>query len=510
MKDDFKNGYDFFQNNISAISGAFYGESFADERIGYINSIEEEINGLQQGLNAFEGFASSSKMLKGDVAEVWQAHTFNINAAINQSSNRAFVDRSHDFGSVDVSTNFGDKYGLKYYADAAGSAKQQAKSIFERYKEYQAQGGKDDLNKFMTDRQYDSDAVINDPIYAGQIRLIPSDQMKEATKWLKEMIAKESLRRPEQVKRYQETLDLLTDRIKDSDGNSSIPLSKEDAEKLASLAKEGKFNPEDYGIGAPDLLDAELLLKNSLNAGLNAAIISLALKVGPEIYKSIEELIQNGELDEDDFKNIGFAALSGSAEGFIKGSVASALTTCCKTGILGESLKQIDPGIISAVTVITMNTIKDAAKVAKGDISRTELANNLVKNVFLTSSAMTAGITMQALVPVPVLGYMIGSFVGSIAGSVIYNAGQQVNLSFCAETGITMFGLVEQNYELPKDVLEEIGVKTLDYETFELDTFTTDTFQYDTFNYDTFEPDNIGIKYLRRGVIGVSKIGYVE
>ena len=64
MKDDFKDGYDFFQNNISAISGAFKGESFADERIGYINSIEEEINGLQQGLNAFEGFASSSKMLR--------------------------------------------------------------------------------------------------------------------------------------------------------------------------------------------------------------------------------------------------------------------------------------------------------------------------------------------------------------------------------------------------------------------------------------------------------------
>ena len=58
-------------------------------------------------------------------------------------------------------------------------------------------------------------------------------------------IAEEGSKRPEQVERYRETLKLLKDRISDNHGNESIPLSEEDAKKLAQLAKEGKINPEE-------------------------------------------------------------------------------------------------------------------------------------------------------------------------------------------------------------------------------------------------------------------------
>lgn len=39
--------------------------------------------------------------------------------------------------------------------------------------------------------------------------------------------------------------------------------------------------------------------------------------------------------------------------------------------------------------------------------------------------------------------------------------------------------------------------------------FTSDTFELESFSFDTFEPDNLEITFLRRGVIGVSKIGYI-
>ena len=45
-----------------------------------------------------------------------------IQAVVHGSEHRAFVDRSHEFASADISTNFGDKYGLKYYNDGAASA----------------------------------------------------------------------------------------------------------------------------------------------------------------------------------------------------------------------------------------------------------------------------------------------------------------------------------------------------------------------------------------------------
>ena len=121
------------------------------------------------------------KVLKGDAAEFWHAGTFNIDAALKDSQHRAFVDRSHDFASTDISTNFGDRYGLKYYIDARASAKAQSVSIFQRYKEYQGKGGSDSLEKFLSDRGYsEADTILSDPIYAGQIRIIPRDQLEDA------------------------------------------------------------------------------------------------------------------------------------------------------------------------------------------------------------------------------------------------------------------------------------------------------------------------------------------
>ena len=144
--------------------------------------------------------------------------------------------------------------------------------------EYQHKGGKDSLEKFLADRHYTSEDVLNDPIYEGQVRLIPADQLKAATTWLQEKIVKEATIRPEQVKRYQDTLDLLKDRIADNEGNESIPLSKADAEKLATLAKEGKFNAEDFDITAPELINLEMVVKTSLKDGASAPSLPLYSK----------------------------------------------------------------------------------------------------------------------------------------------------------------------------------------------------------------------------------------
>lgn len=151
----------------------------------YVERVNTEIDKLLQDLNAFEGFQTNVNALKGDIAEFWHSNTFNIDAVVKGTKNRTYVDRSHDFASADVSSNFGKEFGLKYYKTGADSAKQQAKSVFERFKEYKSQGGKDNLEEFLDKRGLnDLDLVLNDPIYSGQIRIIPKDQLEEATKWL--------------------------------------------------------------------------------------------------------------------------------------------------------------------------------------------------------------------------------------------------------------------------------------------------------------------------------------
>lgn len=508
---DFREGYEYFEKSAGATIGAYDGGYFGEKRVEYVESIDKEISLLEKSINEFFGQKTSIKILKGDVAESWHAHTFNVNAAINESTHRVAVDRSYEFGSVDISSNFKESFGLKYYGSAQESAHQQAVSVFLRFKEYQAKGGKDSIEKYLADRNYSNmDAVLNDPIYSGQIRVIPHDQLSEATAWLERMIKTEGARRPEQVKRYQETLDLLRDRILDNEGNESITLSMVQAEKLAEIAKGGKFSAEDFGISAPDILSIELVIKESLKAGVSAMVVSLVLRVGPEIYKAIDYLIKKGEIEEDQFRNIGFAAVTGSSESFIRGSVAAAITACCKSGLLGEVLRDINPGVVGAVTVIAMNTLKQAYQVALGKKTRTEMSNELIKDIFIITASMGGGYVGQAILPVlPVVGYMIGSLVGSVIGSFTYNNGYSALVSFCIDTGITMFGLVDQDYSLPDDVMKEIGIASFDYETFEPISFKPETFGYETLIFDSIQPESLEIRYLRRGVIGISKIGYV-
>lgn len=109
----------------------------------------------------------------------------------------------------------------------------------------------------------------------------------------------------------------------------------------------------------------------------------------------------------------------------------------------------------------------------------------------------------------PVFGFMLGSFLGSIVGSLVYDAGKRVCLSFCVELGFTFFGLVKQDYVLPKDVIESLGLKVFKYEKFIFNTPDIKKFEPKRFNYKKFEPNTINIYFLRRGVIGVNKVGYV-
>ena len=305
--DAFEEGYAFFEKQA--------GVQFACHEGGvYVDQVDAEIAKLIHDLNAFEGFKTKPDALKGDIAEFWHANTFNINATARDTANRAFVDRSHDFASADISSNFEKLFGLKYYKTGADSAKQQAKSVFERFNEYKSAGGKDPLNVFLEKRGFTDDSVLHDPIYCGQVRVIPADQLKEACAWLRQKIATESTIRPEQMERYQDTLRMLSDRLRDSQGTESIPLTEADAKALAVLAKEGDISTEKLkllGVSADEVIHCEYLAKLAFKSGLTAATISVVLNVAPEIYKAIDHLIKSGELDEKQFQRIGFAALQG-------------------------------------------------------------------------------------------------------------------------------------------------------------------------------------------------------
>lgn len=504
----FEEGYSFFEKN----TGAFMGATASDK---YVSSINAEIDNLTINLNSFDGFQTDVSKLKGDVAEFWHSGTHNIDAAVKGLKVRTSVERSNDFASADIVSSDGTKYGLKYYANGEASAKAQSESIFQRYSEYKSEAIKsgrepDTFETFLAKRGYNDSNIMNDPIYLGQIRIIPKDQMKQAIDWLEKKIAKESSIRPDQVKRYQDTLDSLRDKIISSDGSESISLTKAEAEELARLAKEGMFNSEDFGLTTEELIKYRYLMEQAFKAGLTAATITMVLRVAPEIYKALNYLIRTGEIDEEQFKQIGFAAINGSAEGFIRGSVSAAITTACKAGLWGDGFKSVNPSAVAAVTVILMDVMKNSFTVAKGQMNKGELIDSLIRNIYTSSCSLILGSTVQGLtIALPVFGFMLGSFVGSMVGSFAYTLSYNTYISFCISNGFTMFGVVEQNYKLPEDVLREIGLNVFDYEKYHCNEFMPKQFEAEKFSVNSFDANSINITFLRRGVIGINQIRYL-
>ena len=496
--DGFKEGYEFFEKHTGNFAGHATG-------VHYVNAVESEIKKLVNNLNDFETSGARIDTLKGDVAEFWHAGTFNIKAAINSSKNRVQVDRSHDFGSADITgVNFDAEFGLKYYKDGESSAFQQSKSILNRFNEYKTRGRNDNLELYLEERGLSAETDLNSPVYSGQYRVIPSDQLKEATMFLERKIREEAVKRPEQVHRYEETLKLLRDKVKDNEGNESIALSEQEARELASLSKEGGVNSEGLHLTTEELIKFTNILRQAYKAGLTAATISMVLRVAPEVLNAIAYLIKNGEIEEGQFKKIGFAAITGAGEGFVRGTVSAAITASCKAGLCGSAMKSIDPSIVGAVTVLVMNSMKNSYQVTTGNMSRAEMVNELIKEMFVTTCALSMGAASQSLIEIPVLGYMIGSFVGSVAGSVIYSSIYNPVLSFCVDSGFTLFGLVDQNYELPEEVLKEIGIEVFEYKKFEFKKFEVQKKKNRKSNYTRFDTT-----FLRRGVIGVNCIGYM-
>ena len=97
----------------------------------------------------------------------------------------------------------------------------------------------------------------------------------------------------------------------------------------------------------------------------------------------------------------------------------------------------------------------------------------------------------------------------ALIGGLIYSTGYNFAISFCVDTGFTMFGLVRQDYALPEDVIREIGISVFEPSRFDPSLFEPAKFEPSRFEPGRFKKTEIRPFFLRRGVIGVREIGYI-
>ena len=505
-------GWKFVSEEMGSTFAAFQAEE-------YTQTVKDEIDRLQQNLikDGIERKNMDVAQMKGFTAETWHEGTFNINAALNDSSNRARKLAETGHASVDVQLDSGEKYSLKYYRNAEESVKQQVTNVKQAYAKYlsnaKTNGTKDILtfSEYCEKYGYDEKNLedLLQSVYRGQGRLIPSNQLEAAKAYLNRLIATESSKGNESrlvlYKNYKDTLDSITSVITDENGNTSYELTKEQAEKLAQMSKDGEIDLKQFGISADILLTKEYILKQSLKAGYTSAVIALVLQISPELIKAIDFAIKNDGISKEELKRIGIKGLKVETRAFIQGATVAAVTISCQSGKLGAELVNTEAPVIGALTLITLNTIENSIKVVAGKMSLPELCAELTRELIVSGASISCGYLMQLVIPeMPVFAYMLGSMIGGALASVILNITDKYLMAYCCESGFILFGLVTQDYSLPIQALTEMGIEVFEYDKIEINEMEVDTFQFDTFEYDTIE-----IYSVRRGMIGLRRVGYI-
>lgn len=470
-------GWDFSARILGSDLSSQYGHT-------YFEKVNTAISELQNSINTHTYRGQDIAHFKGYVAEEWHAGTFNINAAAAGSADRASTLNSNALDSVDILLQSGGQYSAKVYADGAKSGIAQA--------------------RVSPDTGRAS--------YEGQWRLVASDHLDDARVAVNRQALRNAEIRPNISEAYKETSEKLVDRIRNEEGITSKPETQKTYEQIAQDGKEGKFDPDNYGLNAKSVITSDYIFKQAVKAGYTAAAVTVAIQLAPEIYKAIDYLIRTGEIDFAHIKKMGIKGLTSGAEGFLRGSVSCALLILCRKGVLGEALKAVDPTSLGTVVAIVLETIKNSILVAAGKMSPKEMGAAFVDSVVISAGyvlgAKIGGIIGQALgFQLPVVGYLVGSLIGC-AFAAVYNVGKKFLISLCIETGFACFGLVEQDYTLPEEILKEYGINIIPISRSSVErTEINRTYTKDVVN--RINAETIDIKILKRGLIGVGKVGYI-
>ena len=227
---DVRYGWDFMAKLMGAdLAGQRAFSNFAaataqNKQIALENLRIEEINAaideLARSINEHPHLNLGVEQFKGFVAEEFHAGTFNLDAIRQGSEHRAFTLQDNGYGSVDIDTNFGRQYSLKY-ANTAQDAEA-----------YQA--------------VLDRDTRL--PKYHEQERLIAAEQVDEAKAWATRRAGKDSLTRQDVSASHTETGKHLVGKVSDGEGVESRELSIKESKAIAREAKDGGFDPEKHGI----------------------------------------------------------------------------------------------------------------------------------------------------------------------------------------------------------------------------------------------------------------------
>ncbi|MCQ2715521.1 hypothetical protein JT056_00820 [Helicobacter pylori] len=172
----------------------------------------------------------------------------------------------------------------------------------------------------------------------------------------------------------------------------------------------------------PNLSTAKDVTRVSHQAGMNAARTGALIGGGVSLVTNVYECIANGKDPEKAIKHTAIATLKGGALSYVSAFASSSLGGWMQSSA-NKIIQSLGKGSVPAIIVgacVANATI--LGRYFSGKIDKTELLKQLGKaNATLVNSGAMA-VAGQALIPIPVVGALIGGFVGAMLSETFFNA----------------------------------------------------------------------------------------
>jgi hypothetical protein len=368
----------------------------------------------------------------GWMAEEYHAHSFNMDAILNESDSRAFTDKREGWGQHEIN---GQK--LRQNANQDLIIVKDRKVVHKSQVKYLKNA--DDTAGAMSEVK---DGKIK---YESNDSLIgPSDQILGIKTRSNDNLEKNLERNGDPVRReaYRQTHDKATATLTDGESSSS-PLTKDDADTMGK-GDTGKFDElnNDYQTSST--------IRQSARAVKGAAAMA-AIVSGTVNTISCLRRVQNGELTLDEAAlTIVKETVCSAADSAIKaGSNAAVQSLMVRYGaekaVIGTLARQgvksmLRTNAVTVGVVCAIDAVKDLIRLSTGDISKDEFFARQGKNILNTSAGVLGGslgaaAASSVVVATGLAGSAVGTLLltlGGLSGGLI--AGLAMNMA--SENGI--------------------------------------------------------------------------
>ena len=397
------------QNIVSAVTGQEVVDRYGSAASEYIKSYKgwdpntgQLFKGLKQisqsridPENAYQNY----KQQAGFAAEVIHISRENAQRIIDKQPNR--LTRTDDLGLINnPQTDILELNGKGYIILGSG-AQMKFMGKFMTPREIR-QSAKQNINKLISDKYYDK--------YSEQTILVPSEQYclikKLSFEEAHKLREKASSFRKEGLESKAAILEKRADRL----------------ENLNNRVDESNLTSREamYARLSPNRFTVKEVLVTSHKGGMaqmqNAAIIGGSIS----LIQNISALYKNEKGLQDALKSVSKNTLNSAFMGYVAGGTGTAIRAACanssKAGLKNVSRSNLPATI--AVSVVEM--AKSVRSLIKGEIDGVQFLEEIgEKGSGLAASSM--GVTVgQILLPVPVVGALVGSMLGYTMSSIFY------------------------------------------------------------------------------------------